>query len=306
MITLSEHDPDWPARFEEEARRLRAAFGSSALRIEHVGSTSIPGIAAKPVIDIQVSVASLAPHGRFVDTMASLGYRHEDLGDFDRVYPFFHRPAEGPATHHVHLCEARGEQERRHLTFRDHLRAHPRTAARYEALKRELARTHDASTLQSREAYSLAKSGFIADVLRAAMDDAIAQAAIDALIARFFSAFDNRNGAVPRLAGLVDCFTRKAVIARHANGASDLDTVEEFALPRIALLTDGKLLDFHEWETSATTRLHGGIATRTSRYAKSGLLEGQPYGGSGTKCFQLVDGDTGWRIASLAWVDDDA
>ena len=73
MIVISEYDAKWPALFEEEAHRLRTAFGSVALRIEHVGSTSVPGLAAKPVIDIQVSVASLVPHGRYVETMATLG-----------------------------------------------------------------------------------------------------------------------------------------------------------------------------------------------------------------------------------------
>ena len=170
MVVLQEYDPRWPVLFETEALRLRAAFGSMALQIEHVGSTAVPGLAAKPVIDIQVSVASLAPHGRYVTALAGLGYRHVALGDFDLVYPFFHKPAEWPATHHVHLCEAAGEQEWKHLAFRDHLRAHPREAARYESLKRELARTHDVSTPRSMEAYSLAKSEFVAEVLRAARD----------------------------------------------------------------------------------------------------------------------------------------
>ena len=168
MVVLSEYDANWTVLFEEEAHRLRAAFGSSALRIEHVGSTSVRALAAKPVIDIQVSVASLTPHGRYVDAMATLGYRHAALGDFDLVYPFFHKPAELPSTHHVHLCEAGGEQEWKHLAFRDHLRTHAQTAREYAALKRELARKHDASTLQAMEAYSLAKSEFVASVLRAA------------------------------------------------------------------------------------------------------------------------------------------
>jgi GrpB-like predicted nucleotidyltransferase (UPF0157 family) len=168
-IVISAYDMKWPVLFEEEARRLRTAFGSVALRIEHVGSTSVPGLAAKPVIDIQVSVASLVPHGRYVDTMAALGYRHLALGDFDLVYPFFYRPpAEWPGTHHVHLCEAGGEQEWKHLAFRDYLRAHPRAAREYEALKRELARAHDEMTLEATQAYSLSKSEFVAGVLRAA------------------------------------------------------------------------------------------------------------------------------------------
>jgi len=180
MVVITEYDARWPVLFEEEAHRLRAGLGSSALRIEHVGSTSIPGLAAKPVIDIQVSVASLAPHGRYVAAMATLGYRHVAFGDFDLVYPFFHKPIEWPSTHHVHLCESGGQQELEHLVFRNHLRAHPQVAAQYEALKRDLARTHDASTPQSMEAYSLAKSEFVANVLRAAEAGGAAAAAASA------------------------------------------------------------------------------------------------------------------------------
>jgi GrpB-like predicted nucleotidyltransferase (UPF0157 family) len=169
MIAIRGYDANWSVLFAEEAHRLHRAFGSAALRIEHVGSTSVPGLAARPIIDIQVSVASLVPHGRYVETMTRLGYRHVPLGDFDLVYPFFHKPAEWPSTHHVHLCDAGGEQERKHLAFRDYLRAHLQVATEYEALKRELARAHDGGTLKSSEAYSLAKSGFVANVLHVAM-----------------------------------------------------------------------------------------------------------------------------------------
>ena len=138
------------------------------------------------------------------------------------------------------------------------------------------------------------------------MEDPQVQARIDALVADFYSAFDNRAGATPRLADLVKCFTDKATIVRRSEAGAEVYTVEEFALPRIELLTQGALLHFHEWETSATTGIFDGIATRTSRYSKSGLLDGADYSGSGTKCFQLVDLGPGWRIASLAWVDDRA
>lgn len=138
------------------------------------------------------------------------------------------------------------------------------------------------------------------------MDDSCAPGKIDALVAKFFSAFDNRDGAVPRLPDLIDCFTDKATIVRRCDSGAELYTVTEFALPRIKLLTQGALLHFHEREISSTTQIFDGIATRTSRYSKSGLLDGNDYSGSGTKCFQLVDLGTGWRIASLAWVDDNA
>ena len=165
MITIAAYDGAWPTMFDAEAARLRGALGALALRIEHVGSTAVPGLEAKPVIDIQVSVRTLAPRDALDAALARLGYQHTSLGDFDRVYPFFHRPAAWPSTHHVHLCEAGGAQEWRHLAFRDALRASAHDAAGYAALKRRLAARHGGHTPASREAYSLAKSGFVAAVL---------------------------------------------------------------------------------------------------------------------------------------------
>jgi len=137
------------------------------------------------------------------------------------------------------------------------------------------------------------------------MDQPGALGEIDILVANFFSVFDNRDGATPRLADLMRCFTDKAIIVRRSDSGVDLYTVNEFAIPRINLLTQGALLHFYEKEISSKTQIFDGIAIRTSRYSKSGLLDGKDYTGSGTKCFQLVNLDSSWRIASLAWVDDD-
>ncbi len=168
MITIVPYDPAWPAMFEAEAERIRQTLGELSLRVEHVGSTSIPGLAAKPVVDIQVSVASLKPRGIYLESLARLGYRHVDVGPFDLVYPFFQKPAEWPCTHHVHLCVAGSEEERRHLAFRDYLRRHPPVAAEYVALKHQLAAAHHGATHESRERYSLSKSEFITSVLERA------------------------------------------------------------------------------------------------------------------------------------------
>ena len=125
------------------------------------------------------------------------------------------------------------------------------------------------------------------------MNDSTAQKEIDVLVSKFFSAFDNRNGTTPCLADLIDCFTDKATIVRRSDGTAELYTVREFAIPRIKLLTEGSFLHFHEREISSETQIFDGIAIRTSRYSKSGLLDGKDYSGSGTKCFQLVHLDTG-------------
>jgi GrpB-like predicted nucleotidyltransferase (UPF0157 family) len=176
MIEIVPYDCRWPARFDAEAARIREALGSLALRVEHVGSTSVPCLAAKPVIDIQVSVASLATLDLYETPLAQLGYGHVAVGAFDLVYPYFRKPAAWPSTHHLHLCVVGSGQELRHLAFRDHLRAHPAVAAEYVALKRSLAAIHDGATFESRERYSLAKTPFVNAVLEQALPGALAQA----------------------------------------------------------------------------------------------------------------------------------
>lgn len=168
MIQIVPYDPHWPQLFEREAELLRQGLGKLALRIEHVGSTSVPHLDAKPVIDIQVSVTSLDCFGEYRRALENLGYSHVSLGDFDRVYPFFQKPATWPASYHIHLCERGGEQEAKHLLFRDYLRRSPLVAQQYAQLKKELATHFHGQTNDSRESYSLAKSGFVHSVLEQA------------------------------------------------------------------------------------------------------------------------------------------
>lgn len=165
MLHLAPYQTSWPELFEAEAQALRAQFGALALRIEHVGSTAVPGLAAKPIIDIQISVASLMPLAPHTAALQRLGYAHVALGEFDKVYPYFVKPAAWPSTHHVHLCEAGGEQEARHIAFRDYLRRHPAVCAQYLQLKQQLAAAHHGHTLESRERYSLGKTDFVESVL---------------------------------------------------------------------------------------------------------------------------------------------
>jgi GrpB-like predicted nucleotidyltransferase (UPF0157 family) len=159
-LELAPYDPSWPLAFTAEAARLRGALGSLALRVDHNGSTSVPGLAAKPVIDIQVSVESLQPTDAYREPLRALGYVHVPHED-DSFCPFFHRPRRWPHTHHVHLVEAGGDEERRTLAFRDYLREHDDAAREYEALKRGLVGRFLAGDHESREAYARAKSEFI-------------------------------------------------------------------------------------------------------------------------------------------------
>src|SRR5262252_1071206 len=138
MIELHDYDPDWAAQFERECARLTHALGPMALRIDHHGSTAVPGLAAKPIIDIQISVASLKPLESYARPLALCGYVHHPHDD-DSFAPFFHRPASWPHSHHVHVVQAESDEARRTLAFRDYLCAHPESAREYESLKRELA-----------------------------------------------------------------------------------------------------------------------------------------------------------------------
>lgn len=168
-IEIVDYDRRWPEEFARERERIALALGPLALRIEHCGSTSVPGLAAKPVIDIQISVARLQPLAPHVSALARIGYTHRPHPD-DAFAPFLHRPERWPHSHHVHLVGAGGDEERRVLAFRDWLRVHPETARRYESLKRELAPRFAADRFETRQAYADAKGDFIEQVLRLAHD----------------------------------------------------------------------------------------------------------------------------------------
>src|SRR4051794_30667201 len=160
MIAIVPYDPAWPREFERERDRLEAGLGGMALRIEHNGSTAVPGLAAKPVIDIQISVARLQPLLAYAAPLARLGYVHAASADDVRC-PFFHLPADWPHTHHVHVVEAGGEEERQPLASRASLRAHPDGAREYEALRRARAGALGGAEAGGREAYATAKSDFV-------------------------------------------------------------------------------------------------------------------------------------------------
>lgn len=156
IVELRDHDPRWPTMFQQERDDLIGALGTTAVAVEHVGSTAIPGIAAKPIIDILVTVEEL----RLEDVdkcLGHLGYVHVPIGGSDRL--FFRKGM--PRTHHVHVVRHGGNEHRKHLQFRDWLIAHPDEAREYEMLKMSLALRFR----EDREAYSEGKDGFIAMIL---------------------------------------------------------------------------------------------------------------------------------------------
>ena len=167
-ITLVPYNSRWADEFESESSRIRVAPGGTAVRVDHVGSTAVPGLAAKPVIDIQVSVRKLHPLELHLGSLIGLGYTHVPHLD-DETYPFLHRPSTWPHTHHIHLCESGGNEERRHLAFRDYLRDHRKMAMEYAVEKQRLATRFSSSTSESRNAYADAKSSFIEPIVRRAL-----------------------------------------------------------------------------------------------------------------------------------------
>jgi GrpB-like predicted nucleotidyltransferase (UPF0157 family) len=136
-IAIVDPDPGWAGAFDAEAASVRAALGALLVRLDHIGSTAVPGLPAKPIIDLQASVDPLDPDdlGR---RLAPLGYARVRW-PADATYPFYAKPPDGPRTHHLHACEAGGDEERRHLAVRDFLRARADEAAAYGAFKRDLA-----------------------------------------------------------------------------------------------------------------------------------------------------------------------
>ena len=123
------------------ASRIQAALGDQVTRVEHVGSTAVPELGAKPVVDIQVSVRSMVPRAAYADPLVQLGYRW-GLDPWTDEHEFFSRDDSGRRAFHIHVCGEGSEWEQRHLRFRDWLRDHPEDATAYERLKRDLAEQH--------------------------------------------------------------------------------------------------------------------------------------------------------------------
>ena len=141
-IQVVDYDPAWPVRFASEAARLREGLGDTAVRIDHVGSTSVPGLAAKPTVDIQVSVRDVADLDTYRVPLEVLGYEYVFDPDF-LEYPFFGWPAMAqPRTFNLHVCETGTDWEQRHLRFRDLLRSDQASREEYASLKRDLALKH--------------------------------------------------------------------------------------------------------------------------------------------------------------------
>ncbi|MGA2713070.1 MAG: GrpB family protein [Bryobacteraceae bacterium] len=162
-VIVLDYDPNWPELFQSLRKRIADALGDMATAIEHVGSTAAPGLAAKPIVDIDVLLASETMLPAVIERLASLSYIHQgDLGIPEREA--FLAPANDPP-HHLYVCPPSSAEFRRHMAFRDYLRSHPRDAKIYGDLKIALA----ARFREDRSAYTTAKGEFVAELTRRAI-----------------------------------------------------------------------------------------------------------------------------------------
>ena len=161
-IVVVPHDAAWPARFRIESQLLHVALSQLKPAIEHIGSTAVPGLAAKPIIDMLVGVESLPAFETQAKRLAVFGYQY--IPEYERALPdrrFFKRVVNGVRTHHVHVVEKDGAYWKRYMKFRNSLRDDTWLAARYAEVKRRLAARYSFD----RDAYTNGKTGFIEAVL---------------------------------------------------------------------------------------------------------------------------------------------
>ena len=160
-VKIVPHTELWHQLFAEEEARLREAIGEQVVAIEHVGSTAICGLPAKPIIDIAAAVREAADAARCVRSLEDIGYEYRGEAGIAGRYYFVKGE---PRTHHLHMVEWGSEFWMNHLLFRDYLRMHKGVAAEYGRLKTDLAMKYE----EDREAYTEGKSRFIEDVLKRA------------------------------------------------------------------------------------------------------------------------------------------
>lgn len=157
---LSPYTPQWEGAFREELTRLKASIGAYVLDVQHVGSTAIPGLVAKPILDISVAVEDLEQAERCIQPLLEIGYEHRGENGIPRRRYFVRG---NPRSHHLHMVEAGSENWAAMVRFRDHLRLHPDVVEAYAKLKLLLA----AQFSSDRAAYQAGKTEFIQQILQA-------------------------------------------------------------------------------------------------------------------------------------------
>lgn len=163
-VIIAPYDPEWPELFRSLGARLRAALGDVAPRIDHIGSTSIPGLAAKPIIDVQISVAGFDPPDAFRLPIESVGFVWK--ADNPELTKRYFRENPGDRRTHIHVRRTGSFSQQFPLLFRDYMRTHPEDARAYADLKYRLADEFG----ENRHGYVEAKGPFIWETIRKADD----------------------------------------------------------------------------------------------------------------------------------------
>lgn len=162
-VIIEHYNEKWPLAYIQEARKIKELLGQKVIAIEHIGSTSVQGLGAKPVIDFMIGVGDLTEVEEFIAPLATIGFEHVYHKEFPNRR-FFRKGAKRAGTHHLHVYKYESEEWRNQLLFRDYLRTHPDVLKRYNDLKQSLAEKYR----NDRVAYTSAKNPFITDVLQLA------------------------------------------------------------------------------------------------------------------------------------------
>jgi GrpB-like predicted nucleotidyltransferase (UPF0157 family) len=165
-VTIVEYNPEWKKQFEQEKTQIGNVLGNNALAIEHIGSTSIDGLIAKPIIDIAVAVNDLNDADSFIEPLRTIGYEYVPKADFPSRR-FFRKGEWRKGTHHLHVYEITGEQWKNNLLFRDYLKNHPDQLRQYADLKKNLVVLHP----DDRTTYTNKKAPFIQKIIDLAKNE---------------------------------------------------------------------------------------------------------------------------------------
>lgn len=141
-VIVVSYDPSWPLAFESICQEVKESLGSYAVAVHHVGSTAVPGLSAKPIIDLDVEIRDRSVFHVVRELLASIGYEYEgNLGIEDREV-FRYDGKDHLQKHHLYVCPTDSRELYRHLTFRDYLRNHPEAVTEYSHIKEEAARLY--------------------------------------------------------------------------------------------------------------------------------------------------------------------
>ena len=165
-VVIEEYNSEWLTQYQIEAVKVREVLGESILGVEHIGSTSLEGLGAKPIIDFMVGVCDLNQVVEFIEPLQQINYEHVFHKDFPNRR-FFRKGEKGAGTHHLHIYKYGSEEWNNNILFRDFLKTHPDVLTQYHDLKKMLAKEYP----NDRAAYTKAKHPFITKIIEKAKNE---------------------------------------------------------------------------------------------------------------------------------------